>query len=142
MPVYRCVIPEGSLTYDQRAEIATAFTDVHCGLSAAPRNFVQVVFLEATAGFELPDTHGSGTIKADTPYFVAGGNRGGRPLELKAKILAGLLDRFSAIAGVPADQVSGRISEAPASWTMEAGKVLPEPGEEPAEWYEHTAVSG
>ena len=100
------------------------------------------MFLEADGGTEIADSHGSGTLQYDTPYFVAGGNRAGRSPELKGKILAGLLDRFAAIADVPADQVSGRISEAPASWTMEAGKVLPEPGQEPAEWYEHVAVSG
>ena len=36
MPYYRCVIPKDSLTFKQRHQIATAFTDVHCGISAAP----------------------------------------------------------------------------------------------------------
>lgn len=142
MPVYRCVVPEDSLTYEQRAEIATAFTDVHCGLSAAPRNFVHVLFVEAEPGAEITSTHGSGPVKCQTPYYIVGGNRGGRPPELKAKILAGLEEAFARIAEVPPDQVSGRIFEAPASWTMEAGKILPEPGREPPEWYEHETVSG
>jgi len=41
----------------------------------------------------------------------------------------------SSIAKIDNDQISGNISEAPASWTMEAGHILPEPGEEPPEWY-------
>lgn len=36
---------------------------------------------------------------------------------------------------MPREAVSGRISEAPASWTMEAGKILPEPGAESEEWF-------
>jgi phenylpyruvate tautomerase PptA (4-oxalocrotonate tautomerase family) len=142
VPFYRCVIPQGSLTYDQRAEIAKAFTDVHCGLSAAPRNFVHVVFLETDGATEIADSHGNGVMKPETPFFIAGGNRGGRSPELKGRILAGLLEAFVRIAAVPPEQVTGRISEAPASWIMEAGKILPEPGEEPAEWYEHATVSG
>ena len=142
MPFYRCLIPTGSLSFEQRREIAIAFTDVHCGISAAPRNFVNVVFLEVSDGGEIADSHGRGVLKYDTPYFIAGGNRAGRPPEMKEQILGGLIEKFSEIAEVPRDQVSGHISEAPASWTMEAGKILPDPGSETVEWYEHGAASG
>ncbi len=142
MPFYRCLIPKGSLSFEQRQEIALAFTDVHCGISAAPRNFVNVVFLEDSDSAEITDSHGRGVLKRDTPYFIAGGNRAGRPPEMKQRILDGLIERFSEIAGIPRDQVHGHISEAPASWTMEAGKILPDPGSETAEWYEHGAAAG
>ena len=62
MPFYRCLIPKGSLSYVQRERIAVAFTDVHCGISTAPRRFVQVAFLETTATREVADTHGSGML--------------------------------------------------------------------------------
>ncbi len=140
MPIYRCIIPQDSLNNDQRQKIATAFTDVHCSLSAAPRNFVNVMFMECGPDEVVKDTHGSGELKYDTPYFIAGGNRGGRPPELKAKILEGLLTRFCEIAEVDRGQVSGIIREAPASWAMEAGEILPEPGEEGPEWYENSAA--
>lgn len=139
MPFYRCLIPPDSLSYEQRREIAVAFTDVHCGISAAPRSFVQVAFLEVADGGEIADSHGRGTMRYDTPYFIAGGNRAGRSPEIKQRILDGLLEKFTEIAGVPASAVSGRISEAPASWTMEAGRILPEPGEESAEWRDRAA---
>ncbi len=142
MPFYRCLIPEGSLSFEQRQQIAKAFTDVHCGLSAAPRNFVNVVFLEVSGSGEIADSHGQGVLTYDTPYFIAGGNRAGRPPELKQQILDGLIDNFSRIARVPGDEVSGHISEAPSSWTMEAGQILPEPGEESPEWFEQGAASG
>ncbi len=142
MPFYRCLIPAGSLTFEQRQKIATAFTDVHCGLSAAPRNFVNVVFFEVSGGSEIADSHGNGVLKYDTAYFIAGGNRAGRPPELKQQILDGLIDNFSRIAEVRRSEVSGHISEAPSSWTMEAGQILPEPGEESREWFEHAAAVG
>lgn len=140
MPFYRCLIPKDSLTYDQRERIAVAFTDVHCSNSTAPRSFVQVAFLETDGTGEVRDSHGQGMMRYSTPYFVAGGNRAGRGPEVKRRILEGLVDRFSEIAGVPRDSVSAQISEAPASWTMEAGRILPEPGEE-SEWIEQNAAT-
>ena len=137
MPFYRCIVPKGSLSYETRQEIAGAFTDVHCGISAAPRSFVHVAFLESPVDDELTDSHGSGVFEFDTPYYIAGGNRAGRPPEVKAQILEGLIAGFCEIAGVDREDVSGHISEAPASWSMEAGEILPEPGEEPAHWYTH-----
>ena len=135
MPVYRCLVPEGALSYDQRERIAVAFTDVHCNNSAAPRNFVQVLFIPTDGSGRVRDTHGQGVLRYDTPYYVAGGNRAGRTPEVKDRIREGLIERLTEIAVVPRSEVSAHISEAPASWTMEAGKILPDPGEEPDEWY-------
>ena len=140
MPFYRCLIPKDSLSYDQREQIAVAFTDVHCANSTAPRSFVQVASLETDRTGEVRDSHGHGMMRYSTPYFIAGGNRAGRPPEVKGRILEGLIDRFSAIADVSRDRVSAQISEAPASWTMEAGRILPEPGEE-FEWVEQSVAS-
>ena len=53
MPYYRCLVPKDSVDYDKRSEIATAITDVHCGISAAPRNFVHVAFIETEEGKEI-----------------------------------------------------------------------------------------
>ncbi len=140
MPFYRCLIPKDSLTYDQRERIAVAFTDVHCGISGAPRHFVQVAFLESDGSGEVADSHGGGTLRFSTPYFIAGGNRAGRSPDMKRRILEGLLERFAGIAGISMGLVSGRISEAPASWTMESGRILPDPGRE-AEWQAQGAAS-
>ena len=133
MPYYRCLIPRGALDKDQRSRIAAAFTDIHCGISTAPRSFVHVAFMEVNGSGSIADSHGSRTLEYDTPYFIAGGNRAGRPQKIREQILDELMDRLSEIASVPRADVSGHISEQPASWTMEAGQLLPEPGEEPAE---------
>ena len=129
MPYYRCVVPEGSVAFEQRAAVAKAFTDIHCGSTGAPRSFVHVVFDEA------PDA------RFAEPYFVDGGNRAGRSEEVKAELLSDLLGAFASITGVEESQLGGRITEGPASWTMEGGMVLPEPGEETEEWYAHDGVA-
>ena len=127
MPYYRCVVPKDAVPFEQRQQVATAFTDVHCGMTGAPRNFVHVTFVEGGAG-EFPEL-----------YYIDGGNRAGRPAELKERLLGELKRSFQEITGVADDQLGGRITEGPASWSMEGGHVLPEPGEEGPEWYEHAA---
>ena len=125
MPFYRCVVPKDSVPYETRKAVAHAFTDVHCGATNAPRSFVHVVFNEYD---ESP---------WDAPYFIDGGNRAGRPQSKKDELLEGLQAAFAHHTGIARDQISGRITEGPASWSMEGGMVLPDPGEETAEWYEH-----
>ena len=125
MPYYRCVVPKDAIPFDQRQRVAKAITDVHCGMTGAPRSFVHVTFAAGGAG-EFAE-----------PYYIDGGNRAGRPAELKERLLGELKRAFRDITGVPDDQLGGRITEGPASWSMEGGHVLPEPGEEGPEWYEH-----
>ena len=128
MPFYRCNVPADSISFDKRQEVARAFTDIHCGSTNAPRSFVHVAFFEDSDA-DFPQ-----------PYFIDGGNRAGRPEAVKQKLLADLLKAFSEITGVSPDRLGGRITEGPASQSMEGGHVLPEPGEEGPEWYEHAAA--
>ncbi len=129
MPFYRCTVPNDSIDFEKRQAVAKAFTDIHCGSTGAPRQFVQVAF------FEEEDTD------YPTPYYIDGGNRAGRPEQVREKLLADLKHAFGEITGVPADLIDGRITEGRASWSMEGGQVLPEPGEEGAEWYEDAAAN-
>jgi phenylpyruvate tautomerase PptA (4-oxalocrotonate tautomerase family) len=128
MPFYRCYVPADSVPFDKRQEVAKAFTDIHCGSTGAPRSFVQVAFFNS-AEADYP-----------TPYYIDGGNRAGRPVEVREKLLADLKGAFVDITGVSADQLGGRITEGRASWSMEGGHVLPEPGEEGPEWFQHAAA--
>ena len=125
MPFYRCLVPQDALTFAQRQQVARAFTDVHCRSTGAPRSFVQVAFFSNTEG------------DFAEPYYIDGGNRAGRPPAVRDKLLADLMRAFREVTGVPAHQLGGRITEGPASWSMEGGKVLPEPGQEGPEWYAH-----
>lgn len=123
MPYYRCLVPKDALPFEQRRRVAKAFTDVHCGMTGAPRSFVHVTFAANDAG-EFAE-----------PYYIDGGNRAGRPAELRDRLLDELERAFRDITGVAADQLGGHITEGPASWSMEGGHVLPEPGEEGPEWH-------
>jgi len=61
-----------------------------------------------------------------------GGLRAGRQQALAEAIVARCTAAVAAIAGVPAEAVSMRTSTTPASWILEGGRVMPEPGEEAA----------
>ena len=125
MPIYRFKVPTDSVPFEQREKIAVDVTDVHCGQTLAPRHFVHVFF----------DEQPEGESTYPTRYYLDAINRAGRPQEVKDKLLSDLLDCFVANTGVPRDDISGRIGETPASWAMEGGQVLPEPGQETTEWY-------
>ena len=125
MPIYRFKVPTGSVSLEQREKIAMDVTDVHCGSTLAPRHFVHVYF----------DEQPEGASEFPTRVYLDAINRAGRPKEVKDKLLDDLLNAFVRHTDLPRDQISGRIGETPASWAMEGGQVLPEPGNETAEWY-------
>ncbi len=125
MPIYRFKVPRDSVPFEQREKIAEDVTDIHCGSTLAPRHFVHVFF----------DEQPEGSSDYPTRYYLDAINRAGRPQEVKDKLLNDLMNAFVKHAGVPRDQISGRLGETQAAWVMEGGVVLPEPGQETAEWY-------
>ena len=133
MPYYKCIVPEGSVEFEKRKAVAKAFTDIHCGSTGAPRTFVHCEFIE------YPEGSSTG-YDSDATYYMDGGNRAGRPEDVKQKLLSDLTAAFVEITGISPDDIDGRITEGKASQTMEGGHVLPEPGEEGPEWYEHAAA--
>ena len=133
MPYYKCIVPEGSVEFEKRKAVAKAFTDIHCGSTGAPRTFVHCEFVE------YPEGESSG-YDSDAAYFMDGRNRAGRPEEVTQKLFTDLVAAFVEITGISPDDIDGRITEGKASQTMEGGHVLPEPGEEGPEWYEHAAA--
>ncbi len=133
MPVYNCIAPAGRVSMEARRKIATAITDIHCESTNAPRSFVHVFFRETS-----DSDNGSSVV--ETPYFIDGVNRAGRQADVVLKLKSDLRKAYSELAGVPLDQVGASISEVPASWVMEGGAILPEPGEEGEEWYAAAAA--
>ena len=117
MPVYRCTLPAGSLDDEARKRIARAITTVHCDVTDAPPTFVHVIYSESDAG----------------TYDVSGTIRAGRSAAVKSALIDGLRDAVAAGAGVEAANVTVSTEDIPASWVMEGGELLPEPGEE-ADW--------
>ena len=126
MPMYRCSVRKGSVSLEERHEVARAFTEVHSGTTGAPRSFVQVIFSEDESEFA-------------EEYYIDGGNRAGRPESLKRRLLSDIKATFSEITGVPVEKIGGRITEGPAAWSLHGGIPTPEPGEEGPEWYADAA---
>ena len=73
-------------------------------------------------------------------HYLDGANRAGRSEEVKQQLLSDLTQAFASVANVSPADIGGRITENPASWTMEGGFVLPEPGQEGTEWYAAAAA--
>lgn len=129
MPLYRCTLADGLSTEAQRASIAKEVVRVHCDVTGAPATFVHAFFAEARRG-ELPD---------GLDAFVLGSIRAGRSDEQKASIHSQLCSFVASTLGCAEDRVRVVTADMPASWVMEGGAILPEPGEE-AEWLaEHGA---
>ncbi|MGI9597367.1 MAG: tautomerase family protein [Acidimicrobiales bacterium] len=123
MPLYQCYTPEDSLDDDQRARIAGAITDIHCRLTTAPPTFVHVQF------HDRPDRGDAQPIK------LSGGIRAGRPASVTADLVEQISAAVSEIGGVDRRLITMRTVETPASWILEGGRVMPEPGQEDA-WAE------
>ena len=119
MPVYRCSTPIGTLSQDQRNELALAIANIHSEATGAPRHFVQVFF------FETPQSADSGF---PMPHFIDANIRSGRTPETRQAILDGLTDALSEIGSILRNSIGTKIADGPASWSMEAGQTLPEPG--------------
>jgi phenylpyruvate tautomerase PptA (4-oxalocrotonate tautomerase family) len=115
MPVYHCTLPASRLDDGKREQIAGEVTRIHCESTGAPPDFAHVLFVDA------PEGGGAS---------VLGSIRAGRPAELKARMAAAIAEAVAkAIGGEPAD-VRVHLLDVPASWVMEGGALLPEPGEE------------
>lgn len=128
MPLYRCQYPEGALDDGQRAALAVAFTDIHCDLTGAPRTFVHVQF------------HPRQPRAGQAPFELHAGIRAGRDRELAQAIVDRCTAAVRAVAEVAPEAIAMRTSSTPASWILEGGRVLPEPGEED-DWLAGAAAS-
>ena len=113
MPLYICGAPASVLSDDQRRGIAEAITRVHCEITGAPAIFAHVVLDESK-----------------TEYSVFGTIRAGRSDEAKDELKRQMASAVGAVVGVDAAKVSVFTADVPASWVMEGGALLPEPGEE------------
>ena len=120
MPLYRCLVPSRAVPMDRRQEIARAVTKAHCDATAAPPQFVHVFFID------MPDSD-------EAQVMVSGSIRAGRTAEQKQQITRDVQAAFERLAGIPSVRTRVDLTDVPASWLMEGGRIMPEPGEE-AEW--------
>ncbi len=117
MPMYT-VSSRAPLSVEQRLKVAGLVTTVHCELTGAPPSFVNVVF-----------SHGV-PLKSGLGLHVFSFVRKGRPIALNDRLVKDLADKIGAILRVSKSLIDVELCEVPASWIMEGGDILPEPGEE------------
>ena len=121
MPLYRVFTRSNELDQQTKSSVAKSITDTHCGLTGAPKEFVHVFYIES-------EDVEPGTVE------VLGAIRAGRSEEVKGGIIAKIQDAILSTADVPRDKVKVSLMGVVAKWVMEAGAIMPEPGEE-ADWF-------
>jgi phenylpyruvate tautomerase PptA (4-oxalocrotonate tautomerase family) len=124
MPLYICNMKKGALDGPAKEKIAEAITNIHCSVTGAPASFVHAVFFEEALQFPLEDK----------TLYVRGTIRKGRSDEQKNQIADAIRASLVKCGGVEVQHAYALIRETPASWVLEGGEIMPEPGEE-AEWF-------
>jgi len=117
MPLYT-VSSRQHLSEVEKQKIVEGITEIHCDLTGAPSMFVQVIFSFGVTLHKATDIHLLGSI------------RSGRTPEVKRNLeteFRSLLCRSLGKIKLRADIV---LIDVPASWVLEGGEILPEPGEE------------
>lgn len=108
-----------------RFDIAQVITDVHCGLTGAPTEFVNVIFM---TGYRMR----RGTILGVNGNVRMGGDRNA---DLYEKLNELMQQRISEAAGLDLSQVLVTLIGVEPHWVVEGGMILPPPGAE-ADWLE------
>jgi phenylpyruvate tautomerase PptA (4-oxalocrotonate tautomerase family) len=137
MPIYQCLSAAGVVTDELKPRIAKEITRLHCEATKAPPSFVHVLFQELDAG----QSYLAGELDTKTSW-INGLIRSGRTLEVRQQLMKDMCRSWTDLTGQPADQLLVNLRETDASMAMEAGLILPDPGQE-AEWFnEHRAQLG
>ena len=108
-----------------RFDIAQVITDVHCGLTGAPSEFVNVVFM---TGYSMR----KGTILGVNGNVRMGGDR---TAGLYDKLNEQMHIRIAEAAQLAKENVLITLIGIESNWVVEGGMVLPFPGDE-ADWLE------
>ena len=131
MPLYICNSARGAIKDSAKPKIAADITRIHCDVTGAPPQFVHAFFVEEAPNQPLGDKSAS----------LFGSIRAGRTDAQKARIISEMRASVEAHTGIALDNIGMTTVDVPASWVLEGGEIMPEPGEE-AEWlarHSHTA---
>ena len=129
MPLYIVNTKSGQMPADAKPKIAADITRIHCDVTDAPAKFVHVFFFE----------DGPMPPLGDKSAMVYGQIRHGRNDAQKGQIAEEMAASVHEHTAIPAAEIHAFTTDTPASWVMEGGDVLPEPGEEEAWLAAHEA---
>lgn len=119
MPLYT-IATRKPLPEDTRFGIAQVITDVHCGITGAPAEFVNVIFM---TGYRMK----RGTVLGLNGNVRTGGNR---DAELYERLKTSMHTRVAEAAGLSLPQVLVTLIGVEYNWVVEGGMEMPAPGEE------------
>ncbi len=129
MPLYICNSQPGTIPPSAKEKIAQDVTRIHCDVTDAPAKFVHVFFFENAPNPPL----------VEAAAVIFGQIRHGRTGEQKAQICEEMGQSLVKHSGLDPAQIAVATADTPASWVMEGGDILPEPGEEEAWLAAHEA---
>jgi phenylpyruvate tautomerase PptA (4-oxalocrotonate tautomerase family) len=129
MPIYQCVTSK-ALSPETKAAVAKEFTRIHVQSTGAPEPFVNIVFSDLPLG-----SHYLAGAVRENGTLINAIVRAGRTLETRQALLKSLSAAWSRLTGQPERNLVIRVEEADAATIMEAGLIMPRPGEEVA-WLE------
>lgn len=118
MPFYHAIVRPEVLAPADREALSKDVTNVHCDVTGAPRTFVHVLYTVDDAN-RLPD---------DIDVLYRANIRSGRTTEQKAELTTRLQNTTAERTSASASRVAIHIEETEASFVMEGGSLLPEPG--------------
>ena len=118
MPFYHAIVRPEVLAPADREALSRDVTNVHCDVTGAPRTFVHVLYTVDDAN-RLPD---------DIDVLYRANIRSGRTTEQKAELTTRLQNATVERTSASASRVAIHIEETEASFVMEGGSLLPEPG--------------
>jgi hypothetical protein len=124
MPLYT-IATRKPLAEDLRFAIAQTITDVHCGLTGAPPEFVNVIFM---TGYRMR----RGCVLGLNGNVRIGGNRGRQLYDDLNKTLHAEVAKTS---GIDPAQVFVKLIGVEFNWVVEGAMTMPAPGDE-GDWLE------
>ena len=129
MPIYQCVTSK-TLSPETKAAIAKEITRIHVEFTAAPEPFINVVFSDLPLG-----SHYLAGAVRENGTLINAIVRTGRTLETRQALLKSLSAAWSRLTGQPERNLILKVEEADPAVIMEAGLIMPRPGEGAA-WME------
>jgi phenylpyruvate tautomerase PptA (4-oxalocrotonate tautomerase family) len=126
VPVYTCTTTASTLPADTKKALAREIGTIHSTINHVPSTYVNVVFHELPADSVYTDGAPA------SPVLVSGWIREGHPKAETTRLATEIAAAVTRITGVPAERVLVVFESSPASFAVEGGRVLPEPGQEAA----------
>ncbi|USD20139.1 hypothetical protein MJO52_13740 [Microbulbifer variabilis] len=120
MPLYT-ISTQRPLSGSEQQALVSGVTEAHCTITGAPAQFVQVVF---SRGIHL---------RSKSSLHILGSIRSGRSDKIKSALANSFIRMASQLLGCSSARCEVDLIDVPASWVIEGGAVMPEPGDE-QEW--------